>query len=387
MFFNRLSGKCQLINTPKNISMVIAMILAILLTNGCYKMNNQQSLAKPAKQNVLIHSGFGDFSKGWFEDGGSNLYVNANGVIETINRLDINNDGFIDLILGNSHDYIERGPTTMFTVTGAGREDWKSRQFSADSGWMSRIIDLDKDGFVDVIVANGENGVTSSLPSYIYWGSTEGFDKERTDLPTLGAYGVAIFDINRDGRLDLIFPSAWDDHHNPGKPLPARVYLAKDNRKFEDATKKYNIEGIAAVAIAEVDLNKDGFCDIVLANYRKEYEYDIDSFVYWGTKDGVDTEAPTLLPTYAALEVITADLNGDQWDDIIFTGGNQVLIYWNNSGQFSADNKQIIEAEGYQSMFSQGRIGCDVADVDGDNQNDLVIMYWFSVNRTNPLHS
>jgi len=100
--------------------------------------------------------------------------VNANGVIETIHRLDVNNGGYVDLVLANSHDNIERGPTHVYTMSKAREKDWKRQQLPTDTGWMSRIIDLDKDGFAYLIVANGENGVTSNLSSYVYLGAPRG---------------------------------------------------------------------------------------------------------------------------------------------------------------------------------------------------------------------
>ena len=62
-------------------------------------------------QSTWIHRGFDQFSKGRFDNGGDNLYVNAKGIIEMIHRFDVNNDGHVDLVFPNSHGYIERGPT------------------------------------------------------------------------------------------------------------------------------------------------------------------------------------------------------------------------------------------------------------------------------------
>jgi len=353
--------------TRYSLGFVTLNAIAILIfMSGCTDSNRQKT---------LVHSGFKDFSQGRFVGGGNNLYVNANGIIETINRLDVNNDGYVDLVLVNSHDYIERGPTHIYSMANKEKGQWNRQQLPNDSGWMSRIIDLDKDGFTDLIVVNGENGVSSELQSYVYWGSSQGVgaDSKRTELSTKGAYDVAIMDINHDGRLDLIFPSAWRDHHNAGKPIPARVYLAGKDRAFTDATEKHGLSGTAAVSIAGTDLNKDGFPDLVLANYREEFDYNTNSFIYWGTKDGFDTKETVHLPTLSPLLVITADLNQDSWDDIVFAGGGQVRIYWNNVGKFDATNSKIIKVSSSSTLFSKGRIGCDVADLDGDGQNELIL--------------
>ena len=326
-----------------------------------------------AEVNVWKHEGFEELSRGQFEDGGSNLYVNAKGVIETIHRWDVNNDGYVDLPLGNSHDYIERGPTHVWWPDENPGKRWKRQELSADSGWSSQVVDLDGDGFADLVIANGENGVTSRISSYVHWGGPQGLGDERTDLPTLGAYGVAVMDINHDNRLDLIFPSAWEDHHNKGEALPARVYLGQGDRKFEDATDQYGIFGTAAISVATADLNRDDFPDLVVANYRIDHNLNTESYVYWGTKDGLDTVAPLRLPTHGAQQTTVADLNEDGWNDVIFFGSNQVQIYWSAEGEFAPDRHLVITAQGYSSMFSDGIVRGTVADVDEDGVNDLIL--------------
>jgi len=326
-----------------------------------------------SRPRAWVQRGFADFSRGQFDDGGSNLYVNAKGIIEMIHRWDVNNDGFVDLVLANAHDYIERGPTHVFQVDPCRKRDWRYQELPNDSSWSSRVIDIDQDGLNDLVIANGENGVTSELPSFVYWGGPDGLGAERTDLPTVGAYDVTVFDLNDDGRLDLVFPSAWRDHHNPGAPLPLRVYLQQEGRGFEDASERYGLVGIAAVSIASADLNKDGFTDLVVANYRLEHDLNTESFVYWGTTEGLDAEAPLRLPTYGALQVMLADLNLDGREDIIFAGGNQVRIYWNRNGAFEQGDHTLIEASGYSSMFSVGAVRVAVADVDGDGENNLIL--------------
>jgi hypothetical protein len=325
------------------------------------------------KNNTWTHRGFEDFSRGRFDNGGDNLYVNANGVIERIRRTDLNNDGYVDLVLPNSHGYIERGPTWIYTRGEGKDKDWRRHELPNDSGWLSRIEDVDGDGYPDLIVVNGENGVTSELNSYVYWGGPEGLTGEHTEFPTVGAYDVATMDLNGDGRLDLVFPSAWVDHHNPGRPLPLRVYVQTGPRQFEDASERFGLIGIGAASVAIGDLNGNGKSDMVVANNRKEFEYDTDSYIYWGTQDGFDTQSPFLLPSHFAMQVLLADLNKNGHKEIIFSGGDQVWIYWNDKGNFTPENRTIIEVEGFSTMFCRGAVRAEVADVNNDGNNELIL--------------
>jgi hypothetical protein len=320
-----------------------------------------------------INRGFEDFSRGRFDDGGGNLYVNAEGVIETIHRTDLNNNGCVDIVLPNSHGYIERGPTWIYAQGDDKESEWPKRELPNDSGWCSRIADVDNDGYPDLIVVDGENGVTSELNSYVYWGGPDGLSGERAEFRTVGAYDAAAADLTGDGRLDLLFPSAWVDHHNPGRPMPIGIYRQTAPRVFEDATERFGLEGIGATSLAVDDLNGNGRPDLVVANYRSEFEYVTDSFVYWGTDDGFDSESPLRLPTRFALQTLLADLNDDGRKEIIFCGGSQVWIYWNDREGFSPRDRTIIETEGYSTMFCVGAVRAEVADVDGDGKNELIL--------------
>ena len=325
------------------------------------------------KNNTWTHRGVEDFSRGRFDEGGGNLYVNAEGFIETIHRTDLNNDGYVDLVLPNNHGYIERGPTWIYTQGEGKDEKWPRHELPNDSGWVSRIEDVDGDGYPDLVVVNGENGVTSELNSYIYWGGPEGLTGERTEFPTVGAYDVTTMDTNGDGRLDLFFPSAWVDHHNPGRPLLIRVYIQTSPRQFEDASERFGLIGVGASSVAIDDLNGNGRPDLVVANYRKEFNYDTDSYIYWGTEGGFDKQSPFLLPTHYAMQVHLADLNDDGSKEIIFCGGDQVWIYWNNKGNFTPDNPTIIDVEGFNTMFCRGAVRAEIADLNGDGHNQLIL--------------
>ena len=88
---------------------------------------------------------------------------------------------------------------------------------------------------------------------------------------------------------------------------------------------------------------------------------------------GFDTDEPLRLLTHCAMQVELADLNGDDCKEVIFSGGDQVQIYWNRNGRITADDRTIIDVEGNSTLFAQGAVRVAVADVDSDGRNELLI--------------
>ena len=319
---------------------------------------------------TIRHEGLGQFLKGTFGNGGDNIFVDSKGTIRRIMDNDLNGNGVFDIALPNSHGYIERAPTYIYTQK---KDGWEKTVLSHDSCWMTRAADVDGDGFLDLIVVNGENGVSSELESYVYWGGPKGLTGECTTFPTIGAYDAAVYDLNGNGRKDIIFSTSWYDHHNAGIPIYQKVFEQTSARTFKDVTEKYKLTGMATISLLCEDLDHDGYPEIVLANFREGYNSDTESFLYKGGAKGFETKTPVRLPTHFASQVVAEDLNNDGFKELIFTGGSQLMVYWNDSGDFRPDNRLVLDIEGTASQFMKGILPIDIADIDKDGILELVI--------------
>ena len=117
-------------------------------------------------------------------------------------------------------------------------------------------------------------------------------------LETMGS-GVAIFDYDNDGRMDLFFtngaalkdPMSKDDL--PDKTQPKywnRLYQQKPNGTFTDVTERAGLKGNGySMGVAAADYDNDGFVDLFVTGYKSDR-------LYRNKGDGTFTDVSLRLP-------------------------------------------------------------------------------------------
>ena len=117
-------------------------------------------------------SGFEQLSQGTCGNAGQNLYVSAKGVLQRIWQFDVNKDGYVDLLIANSHDYNEHPDLYVIKDPCGKAHCQKVLTRGCQAG---HVCDLNGDGYADIILAANNDGHHSDLPSYIYFGGSGGF--------------------------------------------------------------------------------------------------------------------------------------------------------------------------------------------------------------------
>ncbi len=328
---------------------------------------------------ALTDETFADFSQGTPSESGAKLYVSAQGNVQALDRMDLNLDGYADIVFSNSNNgsstqinsYIYWGTSSGLTTTGK-----KELPTVGASGCAT--ADLNDDGYADVIFANANDGSSYYKNSYIYWGSASGYSvTARSGLPTIGANSLSVADLNSDGYLDLIFSNGGDG--TSGK-VNSYIYWGQATGFSTASRTELPTDGTENNTVA--DLDKDGKLDIVFANYSNG----AGSYIYWGKAPAYTSSNMTTLATPAtAYEVAAADLNSDGYLDLGFgiqfgLGGSGIthnvnsLIYWGSATGFSTAP---------QELPTSGAVGVSFAHLNSDGYLDVVFSNFYDDSSNN----
>jgi len=314
---------------------------------------------------TLVDDTFAHFKQGTLSESGAKIYVSAKGNVQLLDRLDVNGDGWLDLVLTSSGtaSYIYRGSAKGF--------DPKNRiVLPTTTTRASSLADLDDDGFVDVVFSNSHHAIHKyTCNSYIYWGGAKGFSsKNRTELPTMAASGNAVGDLNRDGYLDLIFANVRD-----GTTRKVNSYIFWGTASGYSAAMRSELPATAGLGVSVADLNGNGHLDVVLGRQTDAAgkSYHVNSYIYWGSGKSFSANNRTELPTIGNVGNAVVDLNGDGRLDVIFSSyynGTSFIhnsyVYWGSAKGFSATNRGLLPTKGATTT--------SVADLNGNGHLDVV---------------
>ncbi len=147
--------------------------------------------------------------------------------------------------------------------------------FEGSFGGGACVFDFNNDGFEDVFIAGG------MAPDVLYLNKGDGtFENvyEKSGLETKIKYvstGAVSADFNKDGWRDLFITTITTKDNKKKIPrAPNLLFINNGNGTFRDATKEYGLEEYPSFSTAAMigDVNEDGYPDIYVGNYFKDFE-------------------------------------------------------------------------------------------------------------------
>ncbi len=277
------------------------------------------------------------------------VITNGYGYPASLVVADFNHDNVPDLAVARDFPPGGIAPITVLIGRGDGSFVWATNYASGSFDSIA-VGELNDDSNPDLVVGSNNGRVAVLLGNGD--GTFAGPTNYLAGSTTIG-WAVALGDINRDNRLDILTSGRFDKK--------VVVMLGNGDGTFQITT-NYALAGNPQSVIV-ADVNNDGRLDVITANTGTN-----SLSVLLGNGDGTFQALPDCGLSAAPLSLAAADFNGDGFVDLVtanYLTTNATILLGNGDGTFVFGTNLSFSAE-----FRPQAVA--VADFDSDGRPDVV---------------
>ena len=268
---------------------------------------------------------------------------------------DFNHDGYLEIATPCNHWHDLRifyGKDNF--------ETYDTIPFNSPTGVLRWIgaYDLNNNGWLDLVLPHSGH-------SLILWGGPEGYSLENsTKLAGYYCLSAAAADLTKNGYPDLILgghtqTTESNGYLKPRQPHHSYVYIYWNGPEGLSEHRKCMLRGDAADSFAIADFNNDGWLDLFVGSYHGGKDRDINSFLYWNREGRFHELDRDLLYTHSASGAVAADFNEDGYVDLA-VANHKVdgdhhgwsAVWWNGPKGFNPERCTKLPSDGPHGMCS-----------------------------------
>ncbi len=286
---------------------------------------------------------------------------------------DINKDGWLDFVVANGND-ISIQKLVVYYNNGNGTFPSTPNWQATDSDYHGHLDvgDVNGDGWPDVAVSvyigNGGFTTPGKVKLYLNNNGTLSSNPDWVSGDLLYTFSCAFGDADGDGDLDLAVAGGEAYYSNPAQP---RIYYNISGMLESLPSWKAN-ESQYSYDVNWADFDNDGDLDVVFAGESNP------NYIFENFGDSISV-TPTWQSTDAsqyANSLFIGDVNNDGYLDLAISDNSQLggsgkfKMYLNNHGTLNT-------IPFWTSTFSGYGSGINLADIDSDYDLDLITGGWW----------
>ena len=286
---------------------------------------------------------------------------------------DVDLDGDVDAYFGNALSVVRRNQLYLNDGSG-GLTDVTTTNIPPDTGETigAALGDLDGDGDLDAVTANG---LQNREQNRMYLNNGSVYTDATASLPVKleFTHGVDLGDIDGDGDLDIVFANG----RSGAAGRPDDLYANDGTGAFSDVSSKLPSFLEKTFDFAFGDVDADGDLDLLEGNLGGQLSLGAQNRLYLNDGTGLYADATSRLPagldttTVAALVDVDLDGDLDAWFGNVSTSvptpSAQDRLYLNDGAGNFSDATALLPAGEYQTQ------ALAFGDIDADGDVDCVV--------------